>query len=104
MTHAQLGTFMIMVGVTACLLGIAGLGRGIATHNDRLLRLGRRYSAAVLFASVGAFVVLEFALFSHDYSIKFVADNLANATPGLYTFTALWSALEGSILLWSLML
>src|SRR4051812_29365478 len=102
--RAQLGTFMLMVGVTASLLGIAVLGRGIATGNERLLRLGRRYSAAILFASVGGFIVLEWALFSHDYSIKFVADNLANATPGLYTFTALWSALEGSIVLWTLML
>src|SRR4051812_15286002 len=104
MTRAQLGMFMLMVGVTASLLGIAVLGRGIATHNERLLRLGRRYSGAILFAAVGGFVVLESALFAHDYSIKFVADNVADATPGLFTFTALWSALEGSILLWALML
>src|SRR3954467_7479442 len=102
--RAQLGTFMLMVGVTASLLGIAVLGRGIATHNERLLRLGRRYSAAILFAAVGGFIVLEWALFSHDYTIKFVANNVADATPGLFTFTALWSALEGSILLWALML
>src|SRR5690349_9557163 len=47
---------------------------------------------------------MEWALFSHDYSIKFVADNVAHATPGLYTFTALWGALQGSILLWGLIL
>ena len=33
-----------------------------------------------------------------------MADNVARATPGLYTFTAVWSALEGSILLWALAL
>ncbi len=95
---------MLMVGVTASLLGIVVLGRGIATGNERLLKLGRRYSVAILFAAVGGFAVLEWALWSHDYSIKFVANNVANATPGLFTFTALWSALEGSILLWALML
>src|SRR3954452_1938363 len=104
MDRAQIGIFMLMVGVTASLLGIVVLGRGIATGNDRLLRLGRRYSGAILFSSIGSFIVLEWALFSHDYSIKFVADNLADATPGLFTFTALWSALEGSIMLWAVML
>ena len=45
---------------------------------------------------------METALFGHDFSIQYVADNVARATPGLYTFTAAWSALEGSILLWAL--
>ena len=44
------------------------------------------------------------ALFAHDFSIEYVADNVARATPGLYTFTAAWAALEGSILLWVLAL
>ena len=47
---------------------------------------------------------MESALFAHDYSIEYVADNVAHATPGLYTFTAAWGALEGSILLWALAL
>ena len=47
---------------------------------------------------------MESALYGHDFSIKYVADNVARATPGLYTFTAAWAALEGSILLWALML
>ncbi len=58
----------------------------------------------MLLAAVGAFVVMETALFAHDFSIAYVADNVAQATPGLYTFTAAWSALEGSILLWALAL
>ena len=57
-----------------------------------------------MLAAVGAFAVMESALFAHDFSLKFVADNVARATPGLYTFTAAWSALEGSILLWALAL
>ena len=47
---------------------------------------------------------MESALFAHDFSLAYVADNLARATPGLYTFSAAWSALEGSILLWALAL
>ena len=43
-------------------------------------------------------------MYGHDFSIKYVADNVARATPGLYTFTAAWAALEGSILLWAMLL
>ncbi len=47
---------------------------------------------------------METALFAHDFSLVYVANNVARATPGLYTFTAAWAALEGSILLWGLAL
>ena len=40
----------------------------------------------------------------HDFSIKYVAENNARATPLLFTVTGLWAALEGSILLWALIL
>ena len=102
--RAQLGTFFLMLGLTSALLGIVVLGRGIATGDDRLLRLGRRFAVAILVAAVGAMAAMQWALNTHDYSIKYVANNVANATPRLFTITAAWSALEGSILLWALML
>ena len=34
---------------------------------------------------------MESAMFAHDYSIAYVTENVARATPGLYTFTAGWS-------------
>jgi cytochrome c-type biogenesis protein CcmF len=102
--RAQLGYALLAIGTAAALLGIATLGAGIHLQRPALLRTARRYVVVVVLAAVGAFVVMETALFSHDFSIAYVADNVAHATPGLYTFTAAWSALEGSILLWSLAL
>src|SRR5438552_3720116 len=102
--RAQLGFGLLTIGTVACALGVATLATGLATRRPALLELGRRYVAVVLVAAVGAFVVMETALFGHDFSIKYVADNVARATPGLYTFTAAWGALEGSILLWALLL
>jgi cytochrome c-type biogenesis protein CcmF len=99
-----LGFGLLTVGMVASGLGVATMGFGIATRRRALLDAGRRYVAVVLLASVGAFVVMETALFGHDFAIKYVADNVARATPGLYTFTAAWAALEGSILLWALIL
>src|SRR3954470_23618643 len=102
--RSQLGTILLLVGVAASLLGLTTTAAGIARKRPRLLETSRRYLVVVVFAAVGSFALMESALFAHDYSIKFVAENVARATPGLYTFTAAWSALEGSILLWALIL
>ena len=103
--RAQLGYGMLAIGTAAAVLGVATLGAGLALRRpDAAASSARRYVFVVLLAAVGAFVVMESALFAHDFSIEYVADNVARATPGLYTFTAAWGALEGSILLWSLAL
>ena len=47
---------------------------------------------------------MEWALLTHDYSLRYVAENNARGTPLLYTITGVWAALEGSILLWGLIL
>jgi cytochrome c-type biogenesis protein CcmF len=102
--RAQLGYGLLTIATVAALLGLATLGFGIATQRRALLDAGRRYVAVILVAVIGAFVVMETALYGHDFTLKYVTDNVARATPGLYTFTAAWGALEGSILLWALLL
>jgi cytochrome c-type biogenesis protein CcmF len=102
--RAQLGYGLLTIGTVASALGLATIATGLATGRRALLELGRRYVVVILVAVIAAFVVMETAMYGHDFSIKYVADNVARATPGLYTFTAAWSALEGSILLWALIL
>jgi cytochrome c-type biogenesis protein CcmF len=102
--RAQLGYGILSIGTAAAVLGVATLIAGLALRMPKLLELARRYVLVVLLAAIGAFAVMESALFAHDYSIKYVTENVARATPGLYTFTAAWGALAGSILLWSLAL
>src|SRR3954467_14112743 len=102
--RAQLGYGFLTIGTAAAALGLVTTAAGIARKRPRLLDLGRRYTVLVLLAAVGAFIVMETALFGHDFSLEYVANNVARATPGLYTFTAAWGALEGSILLWGLLL
>ena len=102
--RAQLGYAMLAIGAAAAVLGIATLATGIRLHRPALFRLARRYVVIVLLSALGAMIVMESALFAHDFSIQYVAENVARATPGLYTFTAAWGALEGSILLWALAL
>src|SRR6266699_354345 len=57
-----------------------------------------------LFGALVGVVALESALLRHDFSLKYVAENGSRQTPLLFTITGMWSALEGSILLWALVL
>jgi len=101
---ASLGVLALAVGASAAVLGIVALGRGLQRHDARLLTIGRRYVFIVLAAAVLAAGAMEWALLTHDFSLKYVAENNARATPLLFTITGLWAALEGSILLWALVL
>jgi cytochrome c-type biogenesis protein CcmF len=47
---------------------------------------------------------MERALITRDFSLSYVAENGSAATPALYNVATLWAALEGSIILWSLVL
>ena len=57
-----------------------------------------------LIGVAGAVGVMEWALVTHNFSLAYVAENNATFTPLLYSITGMWSALEGSLLLWSLLL
>jgi cytochrome c-type biogenesis protein CcmF len=85
-------------------VGILVLALGLGFRDGALLRLGRWFVFGLLGAAVIAVVAMEWALLSHDYSIRYVAENNARATPLLFTISGLWAALEGSILLWGLIL
>ncbi len=101
---ASLGVLALALGTSATVLGVGTLALGLYRRDERLLRAGRRYVFLVLAAAVLAVGVMEWALLSHDFSIEYVAENNARATPLLFTITGLWAALEGSILLWGLIL
>jgi cytochrome c-type biogenesis protein CcmF len=101
---ASLGYAALSIGAASCLLGIVTLVVGVVTDNGRLIAVGRRYVIGIFGASVTAAAAMEWALNTHDYSLSYVENNVANATPRLFTITALWGALQGSILLWGLIL
>ena len=66
-----------------------------------------RLRAAVLCLVGGAVLsmaALEVALLTDDFGIRYVAENHSRATNWFYSVTAAWSALEGSIVLWTLVL
>lgn len=102
--NAALGQSAILLGLAASLVGIATLVAGLVRDRPNLLRAGRSYTWLILLAGVLAAAAMERGLLTHDFSLKFVAENSSRSTPVLYTVTAMWSALEGSIILWTLIL
>jgi cytochrome c-type biogenesis protein CcmF len=101
---AALGYSAIAIGASASVVGIAALVAGLRMHDAMLLRVGRRAVFVVLGGALAAAGIMEWALISHDFSIRYVAENNARGTPLLFTITGLWAALAGSILLWALIL
>ena len=78
---SSLGVLTLVLGACAAGLGVITLGAGLRRSDERLMRLGRRYVFVVLIASILAAAVMEWALLSHDFSLQYVADNNARATP-----------------------
>ncbi|MDQ1430774.1 MAG: cytochrome c-type biosis protein CcmF, partial [Actinomycetota bacterium] len=101
---AALGYAALVFGAGASVVGITALLAGLQMRDDFLLRFGRRCVFVVFVAAIAAAGVMEWALLNHDFSIRYVAENNAAGTPLLYTITGLWAALEGSILLWAVIL
>ncbi|GAA2706335.1 heme lyase CcmF/NrfE family subunit [Micromonospora olivasterospora] len=67
-------------------------------------RPARLATAATLGAAAAACALLEAALLGHDFGVTFVAENGGRHVPVYYTVTSLWAALDGSLLLWLLVL
>jgi cytochrome c-type biogenesis protein CcmF len=100
-TLTWLGRAFIYFAVAAFVLGIIDQARAIRSQRDAH---AFRYALGGLGGVFGAVLVMQFALLTHNFSLAYVAENNAKFTPVLYSITGMWSALEGSILLWSLLL
>ena len=69
-----------------------------------LIRSGERAMYATFGFTLLASLGIWTALFTHDFSIKFVASYTSINLPKIYTFTAFWAGQAGSMLFWALIL
>jgi cytochrome c-type biogenesis protein CcmF len=102
--NAALGSSGVILGLLASLVGAATVGLGLVRDKPLLRRRAGAYAALVLLGGVVAFVAMERALITRDFAVLYVAENGSSLTPPLYNFATLWGALEGSIILWSVVL
>lgn len=102
--NVALGSTAILIGVVVAATGIGVLVVGLVNGRRDLLRTAPVFAALLLASAVFAFGVMERALITRDFTVRYVAENGSSHTPALFNFAALWGALEGSILLWGLIL
>ncbi|MFG1779487.1 heme lyase CcmF/NrfE family subunit [Micromonospora sp. NPDC049051] len=88
----------LLAAALAALLWLRVALLGVPARPARLATLG------ALLAAAGTCLLLEVALLSHDFSVRFVAENGGRHVSTYYTITSLWSAMDGSLLLWLLVL
>lgn len=101
---ATIGSVAVLVGAGVAAFGALLIGAGIVTRRERWMQLGSRYVPVLAVAAALAVAAMQWALLGHDFSLRYVAENGSTSTPTLYTIAGMWASLEGSILLWGLIL
>ena len=99
-----LGDLGIALAGAATLASLVLVLFGMVRREVAPLRAGLRCVYAAIAGLVFSFVILERALIVRDYTVRFVAEHGSSRTSPLFNFTSLWSGLEGSILLWAVVL
>lgn len=98
------GDVSIIVALSASILAIPLLFGGIRRGRPEVLRAGARYAWVVLGGMIVATLAMQRALITRDFEVLFVAEHGSSRTPPLFNVATMWSALEGSILLWGLVM
>ncbi len=102
--NVALGSTAVLIGVFVAATAVAVILVGLINGRRDLLRTTPLFAGLLLASAVAAFAVMERALITRDFTVRFVAENGSSHTPALFNFATLWGALEGSILLWALIL
>ncbi len=104
MSWGDVGAGALRAALPLAVWGVVASAYAARERDGRLL-LSARWAALAAFALVVlASASMIVALLGHDFSIRYVAENNALATPPYFGAISLWAALEGSILLWTTVL
>ncbi len=96
------------IALLAALLTAFSLGLfpmiGTYTGNRRLMRIASSAALIQCLLLLISFGILTSAFVTQDFSVEYVARNSNSLLPMHYRYSAVWSAHEGSLLLWELIL
>jgi cytochrome c-type biogenesis protein CcmF len=100
----ELGQGALLVALVLALYGALAAALAGARGRAPLLQSAQHAALGVFLLVVGALALLTYAFLVFDFSVRYVASNTNLGTPFYYRITAVWGALEGSIILWGAML
>jgi cytochrome c-type biogenesis protein CcmF len=101
---ALVGTLSLALALALALYGATAAIVGVRTGRPRVLESARTAAYSLFALVVVANLAMLAALLADDFSLRYVATNSSRATPTFFKVLALWSADEGSLLLWNLVL
>jgi cytochrome c-type biogenesis protein CcmF len=94
----------ILLAALACAVWSTGTSAlGVKRNDNRLAASGERSLFATGFFILAATVLLVYAFYARDFSLKYVQGYSSRSTSPIFTLTALWSGMEGSLLFWTLL-
>ena len=100
----EVGTGALLVALVLALYGAVAAAIGGRRGRPALVESAQHAALGVFVLVTAAMVLLIFAFLTFDFSVRYVATNTNLGTPFYYRITAVWGALEGSIVLWAWML
>ena len=102
--NGALGRAGLMLTLASATFGAMATVYGVRRGDRRILRMAPRYAWFCVAGAVLAIVMMQRALITRDFSLAYIQQVGSSTTPALYNVAAMWSALEGSILLWVVIL
>ncbi|MFT7501218.1 MAG: cytochrome c-type biogenesis protein CcmF [Gammaproteobacteria bacterium] len=102
--NSAVGRAGLMLMLGASVFGALAVLYGIRKGDTKLLRQSPRYAWLAMVGITLSVVMMQRALITRDFSMAYIQQVGSADTPALYNFAAMWSALEGSILLWAFVL
>jgi cytochrome c-type biogenesis protein CcmF len=101
---ADLGRFSLLAALVLACYALVASAAGIRTRRPDLVVSVRRAVAMVALLELLAACVLMSALFRRDYTFAYVVSHVRDGQAVWYNLTSFWGGMEGSLLLWALIL
>jgi len=101
---ADVGRFGLLAALVLSIYALAAAALGGRTRRPELVTSAVRALGMTAAMEALAAGVLAGALVRRDYSFAYVVNHVRDAQAGFYNLTSFWGGMEGSLLLWALIL
>jgi cytochrome c-type biogenesis protein CcmF len=100
----EVGSGALLVALVLAVYGAVTAALGGRRGRSALVESAQHAALGVFALITAGMALLVYAFLTFDFSVRYVATNTNLGTPFYYRITAVWGALEGSIVLWAWML